>query len=157
MTMLSKKNARLFCLSIVFTMSFTPLASARMVSIKGSEVNLRTGPSLTDPVKFEYGDGFPLQVVSEKGDWIKVSDFENDGGWVHKSVVTSEPHMIVKVNKNSTKKINIRREPSTSSDVIGEAYYGVVFKTLEHNNDWVKVHHETGLTGWISRRLLWGF
>ncbi len=133
------------------------LACAKMVSIKGNDVNLRTGPGQNNPVKFELGKGFPLKIVTQKGEWIKVSDFENDTGWVHKSLVSSTPHMVVKVNRNSKKKINIRSGPSTNTQIVGKAYYGVVFKTLEQKPGWAKVRHEGGLEGWISRKLLWGF
>jgi len=72
-------------------------------------------------------------------------------------LVTKRPHLIVKVEKNTTKKINIRSGPGWQYKVIGKAYYGVVFKTLKRDNGWVKVRHEAGLTGWVKRSLLWGW
>ena len=132
-------------------------AGITMVSVAGEKVNLRKGPSTRYPVIWELGEGFPLQVIGSKGSWYKVSDFENDVGWIYKKLVSRKPHLIVKVNKNSKASINIRSGPGTKYKVVGKAEYGVVFETLQRGNDWVKVRHETGLTGWIKRSLLWGW
>ena len=132
-------------------------AGMTMVSVSGEKVNLRKGPSTRDPIIWELGKGFPLKVVGSKGSWYKVSDFENDVGWIYKNLVSRKPHLIVKVNKNSKDQINIRSGPGTKYQVVGKAQYGVVFETLQQKSGWVKVRHETGLTGWIKRSLLWGW
>ena len=132
-------------------------AGITMVSVSGEKVNLRKGPSTSDPIIWELGKGFPLKVVGSKGSWYKVSDFENDVGWIYKNLVSRKPHLIVKVNKNSKDQINIRSGPGTAYQVVGKAQYGVVFETLQRKSGWVKVRHETGLTGWIKRSLLWGW
>ena len=132
-------------------------AGMTMVSVSGEKVNLRKGPSTSDPIIWELGKGFPLKVVGSKGSWYKVSDFENDVGWIYKNLVSRKPHLIVKVNKNSKDQINIRSGPGTKYQVVGKAQYGVVFETLQQKSGWVKVRHETGFTGWIKRSLLWGW
>ncbi len=132
-------------------------AFAKMRSIDGDKVQLRSGPGTKYSAKWEYGDGFPLRVLTRKGNWVKVKDFENDTGWVFKKYLSSKPHMIVKVNKGKKRKINIRSGPGTHNKVVGKAYYGVVFETLEQKKGWARVRHESGLTGWVKRSLLWGF
>lgn len=132
-------------------------AYAEMLSIKGDKVNLRSGPGTKYSVKWEYGEGFPVKVVKRKGNWVKVKDFENDTGWVHKSLLRKKPQMIVKANRNTDKKINIRSKPGTKSKIVGKAYHGVVFRTLAKKSGWVQVKHETGLVGWIKSTLLWGY
>ncbi|MCP3929841.1 MAG: SH3 domain-containing protein [Bacteroidetes bacterium] len=129
----------------------------KMMSVTGNKVNLRSGPGLNYSVKWEYGSGYPLKVRTEKGKWVKVEDFERDTGWVFKSLLEKKPHMIVRVNKNKDKKINIRTGPGTNYKVVGKAYYGVVFETIEQKKGWAKVKHESGLVGWIKRSLLWGY
>lgn len=132
-------------------------AYAKMGSVNGEKVQLRSGPGTKYSSKWEYGDGYPLKILTKKGNWIKVKDFENDSGWIFKKYISSTPHMIVKVNKGKKKKINIRSGPGTKYKTIGKAYYGVVFQTLRQEKGWAKVKHESGLTGWIKRSLLWGF
>jgi SH3-like domain-containing protein len=124
---------------------------AKMVAVKNENVNMRSGPSTKNKVLWKLGKGFPLKVLRRSGSWYKVRDFEGATGWIHRSVVNSSGHMIVK-----KRKINIRSRPTTRSRVVAKANYGVVFKTLKKTKNWVKVQH-SDLTGWISRNLLWGF
>ncbi len=130
---------------------------AEMLSVNGEKVNLRSGPGKGYKAKWEYGKGLPLIVISKKGNWVNVKDFEGDSGWIYKKLLKRNPQMVVKANRNQNKKVNIRKKPSLKGKIIGKAYYGVVFSTIEQRSGWVKVKHESGLEGWIKRSLLWGY
>jgi SH3-like domain-containing protein len=134
----------------------TESVMARMVAVKNDNVNMRSGPGLNKKVLWKLGIGFPLKVLRTQGKWLKVKDFEGTVGWVHKNVVHRSGHMVVKAQKKTKGKINIRSGPGTRNKVIAQAYYGVVFKTLEQKQGWVKIQHGN-VTGWIKRTLLWGF
>ena len=142
---------------LVILMLSASVARAEMVSISSIKVNMRSGPGTEHDVLWELGRGYPLQVIDRAGNWLKVTDFENDIGWVYRKLTTRSPHLIVKVFKDKKRKINIRTGPGTSYKIVGQAYYGVVFKTLERGQGWVKVQHENGLKGWVQRSLLWGW
>ena len=60
--------------------------SAEFVSVTKDGANVRTGPSTDKPVYMELFKGYPLKVIERKGEWIKITDFEKDGGWVHSSL-----------------------------------------------------------------------
>lgn len=147
----------LFLIVVIAVLFISNTVVAEMLSVKGDKINIRSGPGIKYPAKWEYGSGFPVQVIQKKGSWIKIKDFENDKGWIHRSLLVDTPKMIVKANRNIDKNINIRLKPSTNADIVGRAYYGVVFSTLEKKPGWVKVEHDSGLTGWISKSLLWGY
>ena len=142
--------------TILFLLTALLPAMAEMLSVKGTDVNLRTEPNTQSPIKWKYGTGFPLKVIERKGDWVKVSDFEQDTGWMSRSLLSKTPYVIVRVNKNTNKSINIRKGPSTNTEIVGKAFYGVVFQVIERKKDWVRVRHESGLEGWVSVNLLWG-
>ncbi|MBE9520817.1 MAG: SH3 domain-containing protein [Proteobacteria bacterium] len=144
-------------LLLFFAGETSEAAGIKMVSVAGEKLNMRKGPSTKYSVKWELGKGFPLRVIGSQGNWLKVSDFENDVGWVYKNLVNRSPHLIVKVNKKSKQRANIRSGPGTKYKIVGKAEYGVVFKTLKRSDGWVKVQHEDGLTGWVKRSLLWGW
>ncbi len=154
--MVNKFFSSILVLIAVILLSST-VVSAEMVSISGDDVNLRSGPGTTYGVKWRYGSGFPLRVLEKKGEWLKVEDFESDTGWLHRSLVTKAGHMIVKANRNSDARINIRSGPGTNFKIVGMAHYGVVFKTLKQQSGWAHLRHESGLEGWVERSLLWGF
>ncbi len=122
-----------------------------MVTVSGNEVNMRTGPSTKNEVKWVLGKGFPLQVVASKGKWLKVRDFENDVGWVYGPLTSATPHVVVK-----TRIVNMRSGPGKKYRVIGQAKYGVVFRVMKRSPQWIQVKHESGKSGWVSRSLLWG-
>jgi SH3-like domain-containing protein len=154
-------SKRIFGILLLLTLATwsvsNPAAGITMVSVSGEKVNLRNGPSTRYPIIWELGKGFPLKVIGSKGSWLKVSDFESDVGWIYKNLVSRKPHLIVKMHKNSTCKINFRSGPGAKYKIVGKAEYGVVFETLVRQKGWVKVRHETGLTGWVKRSLLWGW
>ena len=148
------------CFLCVFLASYSfafSASAAEMVSVKGDKVNMRSGPGIQHKVKWEYGAGFPFEVMKKHGDWLQVKDFEDETGWIHKSHVRKAPHMIVRANKDQEQAINIRSGPGNDNAIIGSAYHGVVFSMLEVKSGWVKVQHESGFTGWIKKSLLWGF
>lgn len=147
----------LFLLLVMAWAACGQAAGITMVSVAGEKVNLRKGPSTQYPVIWELGKGFPLRIVRSQGSWLKVSDFEGDVGWIYKDLVSRKPHLIVKTFKNSKARINIRSGPGTKYEIVGKAEYGVVFETLQRGSGWVKVRHETGLSGWVKRSLLWGW
>jgi SH3-like domain-containing protein len=125
--------------------------ASTMVSVSHDKSSLHSGPGDKHPVVWTLGVGFPLSAVEEQGDWYRVEDFEGATGWIRKKQVGREPHLIVKAAK-----ANIRSGPSDRYKLIGTANRGVVFKTLKVKGNWVKVKHGKGLTGWVSRSLLWG-
>ena len=132
-------------------------AMAEMVAVSGETINMRSGPGTKYKILWQLGSGFPLRVLKKKGTWLRVQDFEGTIGWVNKGVVNREPHMIVKVLRKSRKAVNVRSGPGIKYRIVARAFYGVVFKTVERKNGWVKVQHEKGVTGWVKRSLLWGF
>ncbi len=148
--MRSLLNVSFLCfISFVF---FAPLSSgARMVSIVKEGVNIRSGPSTSAQVQWQVDTGFPLQVIDSKGKWYKVRDFENDVGWVYAPLTMRKDYLVVK-----RPVVNIRSQPGVKSPIVSQAKYGVVFHALTESGDWVKVRHDSGVTGWVARRLLWG-
>ncbi|WP_298210364.1 SH3 domain-containing protein [Acidovorax sp.] len=126
--------------------------SREMVSVAKPEINMRSGAGTRHGALWALGKGFPLEVTGRSGQWLKVRDFENDTGWVFRSLVNKTPHHIVK-----SRVANIRSAPGTRSRVLGQAEHGEVLRTLDRRSGWVKVQQDDGLKGWVSKRLLWGW
>lgn len=149
--MYSQLKISLLC--FVFLFLCGPLvSSAKMVSVNKEGVNIRSAPSTGSLVKWQVDKGFPFKVIGSRGKWYKVRDFENDEGWVYAPLTFSKAHLVVKKPV-----INIRNGPGPSYPIVSQAKYGVVFRTLAEVKGWVKVEHESGVSGWVARRLLWGW
>jgi SH3-like domain-containing protein len=124
--------------------------------IQGEKAALHESPEQKSKILWEYGSGFPLEILKRKGDWCFVRDFEKDSGWIHKSRLQKGKHVIVKSNKNEEKTVNLRSSPNTDSPVTANAYYGVVFVLLDRKKSWIEVRHESGVTGWLKSEFVWG-
>lgn len=140
-------------LGLMLIAGTTGLAAAQqMVSVKGGVLNMRDGPGTHTQVLWELNRGYPLQVIERRGSWLKVRDFENDQGWVAASLTGRQPHHIVKAPV-----ANLRAGPGTQHRIVGKAAYGDLLKTQEKRAGWVKVTREEGASGWVARRLIWGW
>jgi SH3-like domain-containing protein len=135
-----------------FALDMPQAVAQQMVSVSREEVNLRSGPGTRYPAEWVLSRGFPLKVVGRRGDWLQVLDFENDKGWILRTLTSGTAYHIVKV-----KTANLRSQPTTSSRIVGRVSYGDALRTLERKSGWVKVQRDGGLQGWISRNLLWGW
>lgn len=124
-------------------------SAAEFVSVVKDGVNLRSGPETSADVLFQLPAGYPLQVIERKGDWISVSDYENDKGWISAALVSSAPHVIVKTERG-----NVRSGPGTDQPTVGKVVRDVILKKLDQQGEWIKVAHPQ-LTGWIHKQLVW--
>ena len=129
-----------------------PAQAQSMVSVDRPGVYLRDGPGTRNEALWKLSRGYPLQVLARKSGWLKVRDFEGDGGWILGRLTARKPHFVVKVSV-----ANIRRAPSTKHRIVAKATYGEVLRTLERRRDWVRVRKANGTSGWVARRLLWGW
>ena len=150
-TQFLSRTHKVFLTAGILLFTVSSVGAASYVSVKGENVNVRTGPSTDKPVSMELFKGYPLQVLSSQGEWLKVTDFEKDSGWIHKSLVVDGNTVIV----NGTKSVNMRSEPSTKSSIIANVDRGVVLTKVEARGKWLKVKHSSGLVGWIYKPLLW--
>lgn len=129
-----------------------PAAAQSMVSVQGKTLNMRSGPGTHTDILWELQKGYPLKVVSRKGNWLQVTDFENDRGWVARSLTGPTPYHVVK-----SRTAHVRQGPGTHHPIVGKAEYGDLFRTREKRPQWVRVERDDGKSGWIARSLLWGW
>ncbi len=135
--------------AVMVTLSTVNVVAAEFVSVVKDGVNMRSGPATSNEVLYQLPAGYPLKVLARKGKWLKVSDFENDKGWVFGSLVNSTPHVIVKV-----KECNVRSGPGTNYDKVGSLAREVILKKVDRKGDWIKVAHPK-ITGWVHKKLIW--
>lgn len=153
MNQTSSTKTLLIATSLCLAALFNTAASAQtMVSVKGSTLNMREGPGTHTAVLWELKQGYPLQITQRKGSWVRVRDFEGDTGWVARSLTGNTPHHVVK-----SRVANLRSGPGTQHRIVGRLEYGELLRTREKRAGWVRVERSEGVSGWIAKRLLWGF
>ncbi len=127
----------------------TSAAAAEFVSVRKDGVNLRSGPDTKYSVLFELPAGYPLKVLSKKGQWLKVSDFEKDQGWIYAPLVSKSRYVIVTVKEG-----NVRSGPGVNYGKVGSVVREVILKQTGRQGDWIKFEHPR-LKGWIHSKLVW--
>lgn len=136
----------------LFTLPAPAASAAEMVSVARPVINMRSGPGTAHEATWRLNQGYPLRVTGRKGAWLQVRDFEDDSGWVLARLTGKKPHFIVKGQD-----VNVRSGPGTRYKVVGKVQYGEVLTTIERRQGWARVRNADGLTGWVSRKLLWGW
>ncbi len=142
---------RIATLGLACSFWLAPAMAAEYLTVTSDKATVRTGPGKNNPTSMELFQGYPLKVVDKEGEWYKVSDFEQDSGWIHQSLVKKCDTVIV-ISDNS---VNMRAEPSTSAAVVADVERGVVLTKVGSKEKWTQVRHGSGTSGWIFSPLLW--
>ena len=154
---MKKKNKYylIFLFSFLLTLFSTPKSfsneNLNFLSLKNTEVNLRQGPSFEYPIKLVYRKKYlPVIILDKSGTWRKITDFENNSGWIHISQL-SEKKSAINTKNNSLlyKKSTIYSKPIAKLEV---GRLVLIKKCIEK---WCKIT-SGGYAGWIFKNVLWG-
>lgn len=123
----------------------------RFVSLKAGEVNARAGPGFRYPVNWVFlRKDMPVEVLEEFGQWRRVRDIEDAGGWVHQRLLSGRRGVIVAGGEHV-----LYRDPDTSARLAARAEAGVQGRLLSCSGAWCQVDL-AGHRGWMPRAHLWG-
>ena len=125
-------------------------ALAERLTIKVPLANIRSGPGTKYDIIWKVEKYHPVVVLEKSGPWYFFRDFEEDEGWVHKSLINKIPSVIT--NKI---KCNIRSGPSTKYDILFTVEEGIPFKIIKTKGKWINIQHADGDRGWIHKSLVW--
>ncbi len=162
--MLLNENNQMKSLTIIlviffFTSSYannigveTGFELPRYVSLKSNESNLRVGPSKNYPISIKYIiSNFPIKIIDEYKDWRKIIDFENNIGWIHKSLIKGDRNGII----NSPNKKNVAVFNTFNGKQIGEVTHGSIINLSKCKINWCLIVNDN-YGGWIKKKYIWG-
>ena len=135
---------------IVLIAFCTGTALAERMTITAPVANIRSGPDTKSDILWKVEKYYPIFVVKKSGSWYQFKDFEEDSGWVHKSLVGKVKAVITKKDL-----CNIRSRPGTKEKILFQVEKGIPFKVLKRKNRWLNVEHADGDRGWIHDSLVW--
>jgi len=148
-------------LFLSFIMSFNLLANTgivtgfdipRFVSLKSEEANLRVGPSVNYPIAIKYlQKNLPIEVIGEFDVWRQIKDYENNIGWLHKSLIKGERYILTVNRKGGNTYIYNRPNGNKIGNI--KRYNILLLKKCLLN--WCKVHHKD-INGWVTKKSIWG-
>jgi SH3-like domain-containing protein len=97
---------------------------------------------------------YPVEIIVNLGDWIKVRDAQGSISWVEAKQLSSKRTVMVNINH-----AEIRQSAQASSALMATLEKAVVLEVvdLKLNNGWLKVKHRDGIIGYILISSTWGF
>ena len=122
--------------------------------------NVRSGPGLGYDRYGTLGRGTKLYILERRPGWLRCKT-PNGSGWIADPVVTYDRAIGIHVREADPPKayidgevVNLRKSPSSDSDVLSRAREGQTVWVLERHPDWAKVKVNNGSTGWVHRDCL---
>lgn len=125
-------------------------AQAQRQAVTASVANIRSGPGTNYQIIWKVEKYHPIHVIETSGAWYHFRDFENDKGWIHKSLTGKIPTVIT--NRDEC---NIRSGPGTTYDILFKVEKGIPFKVIGRQGKWIHLEHADGDRGWIYSALVW--
>lgn len=134
--------------------SETGLELPRMVSLRSSKINARSGPGIRYPIEWVYRQkGAPVEIIAEFELWRKIKDWEGSETWVHKAMLSSRRFARVSTPGEN----NIYAEPETGSDVVAKVEDGAVGEISEcPTPEGMCLLKFDNIEGWMKRGDLFG-
>ena len=153
-----KNDNNYFLIFLILFFSILPFSpksfsneSINFLSLKNSEVNLRQGPSFEYPIKLIYKKKYlPVIILDKSETWRKISDFENNSGWIHISQL-SKKKTAINIKNNSV----LYQKPTIYSKPIAKLEAGRLVLIKKCKIKWCKIT-SGGFVGWIVKSSLWG-
>ena len=150
-----KKKIRIFFkfFLIAFGIFFGNSSFAEFRSVALPKTILYEAPSATTKRVYLVSEGYPLEIIVNLGDWLKVRDSFGTLSWVESKNLQSKRTVIVKVDK-----ANIYKEPESKSALIATTEKDVVIELSDPliTNGWIKVRYQQDLDGYIQTSQVWG-
>jgi SH3-like domain-containing protein len=96
---------------------------------------------------------YPVEVVVNLGEWLKVRDAEGSLNWVEAKQLSNKRTVLVKQNQ-----AEIRQSADANAKVLATVDKEVLLELIDAkpNNGWLKVKHRDGLVGYLPIGAVWG-
>jgi SH3-like domain-containing protein len=109
-------------------------------------------PSAQGKKLFLIGQGYPVEVIVDLGDWVKIRDRQGSLNWIDAKQLTTKRSVLVNVDQ-----AEIRQSADASAPILCKLEKDVTLDLMEPpNNGWVKVHHRDGIVGYVLAASVWG-
>lgn len=150
MAFFGKKNVLVVCLAmmpvVALALDFRSVAVPKAV--------LYDAPSSAAKKVLLLSQNYPVEVVVNLGDWLKVRDAQGGLNWVEAKQLSNKRTVMVTANKSE-----VRFAAEATSALVATVEKDVLLDVadVKLNNGWLKVKHRDGLTGYILTSSTWGF
>lgn len=136
-------------LSLVFSCSASALDFR---SVAPAKAVLYDAPSKEANKLYILSSGYPVEIIVNLGDWLKVRDQQGGLSWIESKYLSAKRTVIVMENSE------IKSAESASAPLLATVEKDVTLEMLSPiiKNGWVKVKHRDGIIGFVQASALWG-
>jgi SH3-like domain-containing protein len=129
-------------------------AALEFKSVANHKTVLYDAPSASAKKILILGQHYPLEMIVNLGDWIKVRDAQGGISWIEaKNLANKRTVMVVAASAE------IRAEANAASALLATLDKDVVLEIADDKltSGWLKVKHRDGVTGFILVSAIWGY
>ena len=139
----------LVLLSLVFSISANAL---EFRSVAPAKAVLYDAPSLEATKLYILNAGYPVEIIVDLSDWLKVRDQLGGLSWIENKHLSAKRTVLV------TEKTDIKASEDASATLLARVEKDVTLELISPliNNGWVKVKHREGMMGFVQASALWG-
>ncbi len=107
--------------------------------INASKLNVRQAPSLNAKVVGILYRGRLVRIINDLGEWYQIKYADTRIAYIYKKYVSIE-----REEKNgivTARRLNVRKQPNTESQVLGVLQKGDVVNILKEFDEWLKINY----------------
>lgn len=121
-------------------------------SVSAPKAILYDAPSAQAKKLFIVGQQYPVEIIVNLGDWIKVRDSRGDLAWIDARQLSSKRSVVV-----TAPQAEVREAADDASRLVFRAEKDVALELIEvGTSGWAKVRHRDGLSGYVQISRVWG-
>ena len=157
-----------FFVSFLFVACQETHAESSENAISTVVVNIRESPSLDALVTDQMEINKEYPIIRTEGDWVELQLADGKSGWVASYLVIKKEKSSDQANLANEENdhhssaiiasvledaINVRKEPTTSSAIIGKVAKDAKIQIVDEKGDWTQIQY-SGNKGWIKSSFL---
>jgi SH3-like domain-containing protein len=148
-----KSSKRL--LIVLSTLALLPATASALDfrSVAVSKAVLYDAPSNAAKKVLLLSQNYPVEVIVNLGDWLKVRDAQGALNWVEAKQLSNKRTVMVTASK-----AEIRQSADATSNLVATVEKDVVLEVADAklSNGWLKIKHRDGVAGYILISSTWG-
>lgn len=139
-------------LGIIFLLIPALAAATDYRSVAAPKAVLYDAPSQSAAKVFLLSQFYPVEVIVNLGDWLKVRDAEGGLFWIEAKNLSPTRTIIV------TAATDIYQQTQDNAPVLAHVEQNVTLELLDPapSGGWLKVKHAHGITGFVRFTSVWG-
>jgi len=148
---LQKQPTKSLLIAVIF-MLLPNLAAAEYRAVNVPKAIVYDSPSAQGKKLYLFGQGYPVEVIVNLAEWVKVRDQQGGLSWIEAKQLSTKRTLLI------VSPVEIKQTPEASGALVARVEKDVVVDLLEPaKNGWVKVKHRDGLLGFVQVSSVWGF